>query len=291
MGHTGLEAGFIAQYDRRMRAVVDPPPTGGDGSPMFTHLDRLSAIELYRALSPGPTGGAWRGLGKIDGSGAEMSGPTFHPSRSERRVLAGLLIGGVVIAAVGAAVASSLGVWDLEPPDVVGSLAGQGLELWIWGNLLLGFGVVLTSAGMAALGASIGGALARSGSALAVIAGSLAAVGFLIQGVGNAEAAELLARTGDMPGGVLILSAIQEGLLTFFGGLASLGTAAIGGGILQARWPSRGVGVAVVGLALVALALLPFNVPFLALLGALAAGIGLLTPTHQSATVIGPPGS
>jgi hypothetical protein len=180
--------------------------------------------------------------------------------------------------------ASSLGVWDLAPGEVVERLADQTLEAWIWGNVLLGIGVAVTTGGLAALAASIGGAVARSGGALAVMAGAIAAVGFLVQGVGNAEAADLLNRTGEIPGGFLVVSAIQESLLILFGGLAALGTLGIGVGSLQAAWLTRGLGVTVVILALIALALLVLNIPFLALLGALVFGIGLLTPHRRTTT-------
>jgi hypothetical protein len=212
-----------------------------------------------------------------------MSESTIQPSRSQRGILAGLLIGGPVIAAIGAAMASSLGVWDLGRAEVVKRLAGQALGAWIWGNVLLGIGVAVTAAGLAALAAPIGGAVARSGAALVVMAGAIGAVGFLLQGVGNAEAADLLNRTGAIPGGFLVVSAIGESLLILFGGLAALGTLGIGVDSLQTDWLSRGVGVTVVTLALTALALLVLNIPFLALLGALVFGIGVLTP-HRRAT-------
>jgi len=114
--------------------------------------------------------------------------------------------------------------------------------------------------------------VAHSGAALAVIAGAIAAVGFLLQGVGNAEAADLLNRTGGIPGGFLVFSAIQGSLLILFGGLAALGTLGIGVGSLQTDWLSRVIGVTVVILALIALALLVLNIQFLALLGAFVFG-------------------
>ena len=179
--------------------------------------------------------------------------------------------------------ASSLGVWDLGRAEVVERLADQAPGPWIRGNVLLGPGVAITTTGLPALAAPIGGAVAHSGAALAVIAGAIAAVGFLLQGVGNAEAADLLNRTGGIPGGFLVFSAIQGSLLILFGGLAALGTLGIGVGSLQTDWLSRVIGVTVVILALIALALLVLNIQFLALLGAFVFGIALLTP-HRRAT-------
>lgn len=207
-----------------------------------------------------------------------------RPSLQHRRMLAALLIGVVTIAAVGAGLASTLGVWDLGPGELFESLSSQTRGAWVWGNILLGVGVAVTTAGLAALADEVGGVLSRSGGALAVIAGTIAAIAFLQQGVGYSEAANLLNQSGDIPGGFLVIHAIQESLLTLFGGLAALGTIGISIGSFEVDWLTRGVGLSALALSLVALAPLILNIPFLALLGALAFGIALLSRAGRDST-------
>lgn len=183
------------------------------------------------------------------------------------------------MAAAGAAMASTYGVWNLGRAERIEQLAGERLGSWVWGNILLGGGVVLTAAGVAALAGMVGGGVARAGGALALIAGAVAAIGFLFQGLGGAEAAELLAETGETPSGFFVTDAVQEGMLVFFGGVMSLATVAIGFGSVNVEWLPRGVGLAAGGVSIASLALLPLNIPFLALLGAVVFGVGLLVPS------------
>lgn len=195
-----------------------------------------------------------------------------------RWVLAGLILGGAAVAAAGAAMATTYGVWSLPRIERVEALAGEPLRAWIWGNVLLGVGVVVTAAGVASLAGIVGGAVARAGGALAVVAGTVAAVGFLFQGVGGAEAAELFLKAGDIPDGFSVLDRIQQGLLVLFGGVMSLATVAVGIGSSNVEFLPPGVGLTAVGASVVSLSLLPLNIPFLALLGALVLGVGLLVP-------------
>lgn len=197
----------------------------------------------------------------------------------QRWVLAGMILGGAAVATAGAVMASTYGVWSLERAQRIEQLAGRSLRVWIWGNILLGVGVVITAAGVAALAGMVGSGVARAGGALAVVAGAVAVIGFLFQGVGSAEAAELLVETGEIPNGFFVTDAIQEGLLILFGGVMSLATAAVGFGSMNVEWLPRNVGLAAGGVSLVSLSLLPLNIPFLALLGALVFGFGLLVPS------------
>lgn len=202
----------------------------------------------------------------------------------ERWALAGPILGGAAVAVVGAAMASTYEVWSLDRAERIEQLAGEALGVWIWGNILLGTGAAVTAAGVAALSGTIGGALTRVGGALAVAAGAIAAIGFLFQGVGGAEAAEILVETGEVPHGFLVADAVQEGLLVFFGGVMSLATLGVGFGSLQVESLPRGVGLSAGGASIVSLALLPLNVPFFALFGSLALGIGLLIARGESAS-------
>lgn len=203
-------------------------------------------------------------------------------NRSQSWVVAGFILGGAAVAVAGAAMASTYGVWSLGRTERIEHLAGQALGSWIWGNILLASGVAMTAAGVAALSDTIGGALIRAGGALAVMAGTLAVIGFVLQGVGGAKAAEILVETGEIPGGFFVTDAIQDGLLVFFGGVMSLATAAVGFGSLRVESFSPGVGLAAGGVSVASLALLPLNIPFVALFGSLALGIGLLIPNGES---------
>lgn len=196
----------------------------------------------------------------------------------QRRVLAGATLGGAAVAAIGAAMASTYGVWDLGGAERIQQLAGERLGSWIWGNVLLGVGVVLVAAGMAALAGMVDDAVTRVGGALAVIAGTLAAIAFLFQGVGGAAAAELLVETGETPSGFYVIDAIQDRMLVLFGGLMSLASVTVGFRLWNVDWLPRDVGLTAVGVSIISLALLPMNIPFLALLGAVVLGVGLLRP-------------
>lgn len=204
--------------------------------------------------------------------------------RTQRRVLAVVVLAGAAVAAVGAVMASAAGVWGLGRAARIEHLSGEALGSWIWGNILLGTGIAVIAAGVAALSGMVGSGFARAGGALAVMAGAVAVIGFLFQGVGGAEAAELLAETGEIPDGFFVTDAIQDGLLVLFGGLMSLGTAGVGFGSLNVDWLPRGVGATAGSVSIASLAMLPLNIPFMALLGSLAlAGGLLLAPTRTQA--------
>jgi hypothetical protein len=175
-----------------------------------------------------------------------MSGTTDAmrgPSRRDRLLIAGLILGGLVIFLTGAGLASTLDAWGLVGVSYLQAVAAGSADAWRVGNQLLAIGVIVTAAGLVALGGALGSAAARAGAALGLVAASLGALGFLIQGHATLAAADILRATGDIPAAFLVIDALHEdGLLYLYAGLGMLGTALLGISAIRVPWLPAAVG-------------------------------------------------
>lgn len=114
------------------------------------------------------------------------------------------LLGGWIGAAgagtffVGAAIATSVGVWGLSGAELLDGTRKAALA-WQWGNALLAAGSAVSAVGMLLVASDTPTLPARSGAILWLVAGVSGLVGFVFQGAGTLRAASVWSDTGTIP--------------------------------------------------------------------------------------------
>ena len=72
------------------------------------------------------------------------------------------------------------------------------------------------------------------------------------------------------------------GYASRFGALMALGDLCVGFATLNSEWLSRGVAITAIVIAIVSIALLPMNLPIVALFAVIVMGVGVLVRTRKA---------
>lgn len=174
---------------------------------------------------------------------------------------------------LGAAIATTVGVWDLSGPELLDGVSRAAVA-WRWGNALLAVGSATAAVGMLQVASGSPTTLARSGAILWVLAGACGLVGFILQGEGTFHAATAWSEIRAIPpwfGSVARITGIAIGIF-MAGGI--IGSVALGWDMRASQGLSTGLltsGAAVLGLALLfAIMSVPAAAPLLAVWVAVA---------------------
>lgn len=194
--------------------------------------------------------------------------------------MAAVILGALAVFLAGAGIATTLGAWGLAGGELLEAVGSGSRDAWALGNLLLAMGVAGGAAGMAALAGQLRSPIAWAGAALWLVAAGVGSVDFLAQGYLTLAAVDAWSPSGDVPETFALVEVWRaDGLRVFYGGVAMLGTAAVGIAMARASWLPVGVGVlsAVVGGAGAALIFLGVDlIPAVVQWATAIAGVGVL---------------
>lgn len=133
-------------------------------------------------------------------------------------------VAGAVIFFIGAAIATSVGAWDLTGVQLLQTVH-QSVPAWRWGNLLLSLGTMVSAIGMKLVASSDNSLLIRSGAILWITASVSGIVGFLFQGEFTILAARTWSEIGTTPSWFMLLaktSGIAIGIFMIVGIIGSI---------------------------------------------------------------------
>ena len=176
-------------------------------------------------------------------------------------------LAGVGTFLLGAAIATSVGVWGLGGSELLDGVS-QASVPWRLGNALLAVGSATSAVGMLLVSAESATPLARAGTALWIVAGASGLVGFAIQGEGTLRAAAVWTDTGTIPTWVRLIARAGGIAIGIFMACGIMGSVALGWHMRDSRGLSTELltsGAIVLVVALVfAVMTIPAAVVFLA---------------------------